>query len=221
MALGALGEETANCDSVPESRRAMCVMVQACATLQDAARREECFRIAADSLGGDVDDGREQSQPPTMSESTVVEAPATDVADVKPQRDDAESMTVAVQEQPEQSRTARAFKELFRAPPASDEPSIPERFTAEVTAHRDLVHDRQLLVLDGYLLFEGDNAASSSIDVGDEVSVVKASSQRGRRYQIVGPSKRRFDALRIRCERWDLSADNRRKCDGMMGEPEI
>ena len=115
--------------------------------------------------------------------------------------------------------TLGAVRRLFTRSSASAGPEIPKRFTAEVTAHRDLVRDRQLVVLDDKLLFEGDNAASSAIKVGDEVNVVKASSLRGRRYQISGPSKRRFDALRIRCERTDLNVDNRRKCDGMMGDP--
>ena len=79
------------------------------------------------------------------------------------------------------------------------------------------MRDRQLVVLDGALLFEGDNAASSRISVGDEVEVVKSSSMRGRRYQIMGPSMRRFDALRIRCEARDLNVDNRRKCERMIG----
>ena len=117
------------------------------------------------------------------------------------------------------SRTRRALRELFSAPPPTpDAPAVPKRFVAEVTAHRDLVRDRQLLVLDGLLLFEGDNAASSRISVGDEVQVVKSSSMRGRRYRIMGPSKRPFDALRIRCEERDLNVDNRRKCERLLGQ---
>ena len=89
---------------------------------------------------------------------------------------------------------------------------IPQRFSAQVTARRDLVRNRQLLVLDDRLLFETDNANTASIDVGDTVDVVKASSRRGRSYQIVGPSRRATIGLRIRCERSDLSGGNRRKC---------
>ena len=113
---------------------------------------------------------------------------------------------------------ARAFRELIAAQRATDAPTLPRRFTAEVTAHHDLVRDRQLVVLDDALLFEGDRAASSRISVGDEVEVVKASSLRGRRYQITGPTKRPFDALRIRCELHELSVDNRRKCERMIGD---
>ena len=78
------------------------------------------------------------------------------------------------------------------------------------------MRDRQLVVLDGKLLFEGDRAASSRIKKGDTVEVTKISSLRGRTYQIMRPKKRPFRALRIRCELVDLSSDNRRKCAAML-----
>ena len=93
---------------------------------------------------------------------------------------------------------------------------IPDRFSATVTGHRKLVRDRQLVVLDGKLLFEGDRAASSRIKEGDTVEVTKISSLRGRTYQITRPKKRPFRALRIRCELAELSSDNRRKCAAML-----
>lgn len=255
------GEEAVDCDSLPESRRALCAMVQACTTVADEMQRQECFRAAADSLGGDQDDAvgdraesddqagaaREYAEAAgdedeavvvhveTASEETmpvdeapalqteVVEAPLEDDP-VQAKATDAAAPTVAPAEaanteaEPKRSRVARAFRELIAAQRATDAPTLPRRFTAEVTAHHDLVRDRQLVVLDDALLFEGDRAASSRISVGDEVEVVKASSLRGRRYQITGPTKRPFDALRIRCERHELSVDNRRKCERMIGD---
>ncbi len=109
-----------------------------------------------------------------------------------------------------------AVAKLFQSPTAAEGVSVPKRFTATVTAHRDLVRDRQILVLDDSLLFEGERASSTSIEVGDEVRVVKSSSFRGRTYQISGPSRRPFQAIRIRCERADLNTDDRRKCNGLL-----
>lgn len=249
-----------DCDSLPESRRALCAMVQACTTVADETQRGECFRAAADSLGGDRDDAAgDRSEPDdqagaareyaeatgdedqavvhaeTASEETtlvdeapapqteVVEAPLEDDP-VQAKAPDAPALTVApadtaeAEAEPKRSRVARAFRELIAAQRATDAPTLPRRFTAEVTAHHDLVRDRQLVVLDDALLFEGDRAASSRISVGDEVEVVKTSSLRGRRYQITGPTRRPFDALRIRCELHELSVDNRRKCERMIDD---
>ena len=236
VALPALsGEGTGadgNCDILPEAQRPMCLMVQACATLPDEKGRLECFAAAAERFS--------ESEPGRPLQPIAAKEPEPDAAEESPSqvRTVAESVEEprivdSVPETADRERSAGpkfgpdrkptgtlgAVRRLFSRSSAPAGPEIPKRFTAQVTAHRDLVRDRQLLVLDDKLLLEGDNAASSAIKVGDEVNVVKASSLRGRRYQISGPSKRRFDALRIRCERTDLNVDNRRKCDGMMGDP--
>ena len=214
-------------------------MVQACATLPDAGRRQECFAAAADRLTGpepasvelervepvpmepvDVDSVR-----PVPIQREVVETAATqDREATESLGQQTASEPPAVDAKPSRirqgMRTLGGVRRLFARRSETQEDEIPRRFTAEVTAYRDLVRDRQLVVLDDKLLFEGDNAASSAIRVGDEVRVVKVSSRRGRSYQITGPSRRYFTALRIRCEFADLSADNRRKCDRMMGGPD-
>ena len=223
-----------NCDGLPEAQRPMCLMVQACATLPDEKSRLECFGAAAERFT-ESEPGR-RLQPVAVKERE----PEPDAAEQSPSQvrtvvesEEEPRIVDSVPETADRERVAGpksgpdggtpgtlgAVRRLFSRSSAPGGPEIPKRFTAQVTAHRDLVRDRQLLVLDDKLLLEGDNAASSAIKVGDEVSVVKASSLRGRRYQISGPSKRRFDALRIRCERTDLNVDNRRKCDGMMGDP--
>lgn len=234
------GEEAVDCDSLPESRRALCAMVQACTTVADETQRQECFRAAADSLGNDAEATGDEDEAvvvraETANEETtpVDEAPAlqTEVVEAPLEDDPVQAKaneapapavvpaeTAEAEAEPKRSRVARAFRELIAAQRATDAPTLPRRFTAEVTAHHDLVRDRQLVVLDDALLFEGDRAASSRISVGDEVEVVKVSSLRGRRYQITGPTKRPFDALRIRCERRELSVDNRRKCERMIDD---
>lgn len=97
---------------------------------------------------------------------------------------------------------------------------LPRRFSALVTAKRVLVRNRQLLALDDMLLFETDEADTANIEAGDMVEVVKASSGKGRKYQITGPAKRAVLGLRVRCERLDLSADNQRKCSALLGDGE-
>ena len=217
------GANPENCDSVPEAQRPLCLMVQACATLTDSTQRQECYSAAAERFAvANPQDAKQPSVTAEESSSATVEVLAP-----------RERETVAVSPEPPRTRqstepqaggertgTLARVRRMFAGPSAAQGPEIPRRFTAEVTAHRQLVRDRQLLVLDDKLLFEGDNAASSAIRLGDQVNVVKASSFRGRKYQITGPSRRSFDALRVRCERTDLGADNRRKCNGMMGGEE-
>ena len=175
-------------------------MVVACGALDDEGRREECYRIAVDALqhGGvppapaATADAQEEEVPP----------PAPAVVRREPRPVAPESLPTPAS-QPSEVTSKTVLQEVL---------DIPKRFSAQVTAQRDLVRNRQLLVLDGKLLFQTDNADTASIDVGDTVDVVKASSLRGRSYQIVGPSKRATTGLRIRCERSDLSVSNRRKC---------
>ena len=95
--------------------------------------------------------------------------------------------------------------------------SVPNRFSAKVTAVYALVRDRQLVALDSKLVFEGGQASIARIKVGDEVDVVRTSAFFGRRFRMTGPSHRPFTGNRIRCERLDLSDSNRRKCDAVLG----
>ena len=192
---------TIHCDELPETRQALCWMVVACGALADEARREECYRVAAESLqhGG-------LPHVPSPNETAAPSSPAVAEAEDAPE-------PVVVQRAVLPARTAVQPPSQVTAKQVLTEVlDIPRRFSARVTVARKLVRNRQLLVLDDKLLFETDNADTARIDVGDTVDVVKASSRRGRNYQIVGPSKRAATGLRIRCERSDLSVGNRRKC---------
>ena len=183
-------------------------MVVACGALADEARREECYRIAADALQhGDSSPASAAATPAAPAEGPAVQAKAPSPEPVVT-RSEPRAAAPAQPSQTAASQPARVtaktvLKEVL---------DIPKRFTAQVTAQRRLVRNRQLLVLDDKLLFETDNADTASIDVGETVDVVKVSSLRGRSYQIAGPSKRATTGLRIRCERSDLSVGNRRKC---------
>ena len=247
-------QETA-CDDLPESEQTLCRMVQACGTLPDEARRQECYRIAARTLGDEADappavEAQDEADPPATPSAVDAEAQARPtVAAPQESEPDADADHTQIEEQVVAAPPASASAvdaeaqapptetpspagEAKPMPPASALESIvattverttfaiPKRFTAEVTRHQKLVGNRQLLVLDGKLLFEGDNAATSRIKPGQQVDVVKVSSFRGRRYQITGPSKRAFMALRIRCELSELGSDNRRKCRVMFRDAE-
>lgn len=203
------GAAPIHCDELPETRQALCWMVVACGALADEARREECYRVAAESL-------RHGGLPhvPAPSETTATpSSPA--VAGTE-----AEDESVAAPRKPPPVQEAAPPAQTAAEPPSqvtakqvlTEVLDIPRRFSARVTAQRKLVRNRQLLVLDDKLLFETDNADTARIEAGDTVDVVKASSRRGRNYQIVGPSKRAATGIRIRCERSDLSVGNRRKC---------
>lgn len=187
------GAANTRCDDLPEMRQALCWMVVACGALADEGRREECYRVAADSL-------RHDSSPVSEPSPATVEVEEREPVAASAGEVPAASPAVA---RPPRVTAKTVMQEVL---------DIPRRFSAQVTVRRKLVRNRLLLVLDGKLLFETDNADTAGIDVGDEVDVVKASSLRGRSYQITGPSKRAVTGLRIRCERLDLSASNRRKC---------
>lgn len=98
-------------------------------------------------------------------------------------------------------------------PPALATPTeLPDRFDAEVTMVRRLIHNRQLIALDNGMLFESDRARQSHIEAGDQVRVKRASSRFGRRYQIAGPVRGAVSAIRLRCDSTEASKDTRRKC---------
>ena len=199
-----------NCDNVPPARQALCWMVLACGALADEERRLECYQVAAQSLGGDAVDGAEPSAISVDARPASERAPAAALPPA------ARTPPLAPPPAPPTPRPARPEPEVRSSIVVQrveqEVLDIPDRFEAQITGHRQLIRDRQLLVLDGKLLFESDNAASSGIRVGQRVDVTKASSRRGRTFQIYGPSKRAVTALRIRCERLDLSLDNSRKC---------
>ena len=220
------------CDTLPESKRELCWMVVACGAMESRERREECFRVAAETLqapDGDLAPAESTQTPieedPTPAATTAPAAIPTVTEDVvEPTASEApkrrrwfrwrkrpkavEEAQEVVEEPPQVAPTSAIVSQTV----AQEVLTIPRRFSATVTGQVPLVRDRQLLVLDDKLLFEADNRRSAAIAKGARVDVVKASSLRGRSFQIVGPSKRAVSALRIRCEDGDLTRETRRKC---------
>ena len=200
-------------------------MLQSCALL-DGERRTECLRLAKE-----LEDMLAKGEP-SAADATAVdgpdERPAVESPEVPPPDEPApDGAVVAV---PRSASDAAEGKRVEAAP--EDAParvsettverkilSIPKQFVGDVTAHRQLVRNKQLIAVDGQLLFEGDVAAESNLSLGDSVEVRKMSSAFGERYRILGPSKRAVKARRILCERVDLSSKTRQRC-AMLGKPD-
>ncbi|MCY3621298.1 MAG: hypothetical protein OXH68_06255 [Gammaproteobacteria bacterium] len=215
------GAESKNCDELPPNQQAACLMVLACAAIDDDERREECFRVAAERFAS-PDEATSSPDPDAPTDDAVSaalpETPADVVRSPVPPPPVVEPTSIqpapaTAEEQPTASVGSAS------AAPAVEQKSvqrtvltIPDRFTAEVTKVRRLLRDRQLVVLDGKLLFEGGQAMVSGLKVGDEVRVSRASSRFGNRFRIIGPGHRPFTAARIRCERMELARDKQRKC---------
>ena len=175
-----------DCDALSTKERPACWMARSCAELSAGDARDECLARANEL--------RE-----TLSASEPADpAPSANASSVSP------TEGVAPPRQ-------RSFiRRLVRR----QEYDIPRRFTGVVTRQRDLVYDRQLIVIDDELLFEGENAAESALDAGDEVDVRRKSRFYGHSYRITGPTRRAVEARRILCEA-DAAAqsvDTRRKC---------
>ena len=194
-----------HCDDVPPSERGLCRMVLSCSAIDDAERREQCFRAAAETAEAAAADDAEPAAPPTEQERSP--APAADEPEA------ASKVATAPASKPSTASESAPAPSVVRREVVEQEVlDIPERFVAEVAAVRSLVRNRQLLVLEGDLLFETDRAEQSRIEVGDQVRVTRASSLFGRRYRITGPARAAVTATRLRCERVELGTDTRRKC---------
>ena len=213
---------------MPEAERGACELQARCVALEDAERRQECLAAAEtlrQTLGAEAFETEtigarqapaavpepDEAEPrrgiwgrvtgllkrdEPAAESPTPAGPAT-TADTADADDDAPTITEVAVTRTTVDRTVL---------------EIPEHFFGEVTAHRKLVRDRQLIAVDDRVLFEGDVWRESKIRPGNRVEVQKVSSLFGERYRIIGPSKRAVTANRIRCERVELNADDRRKC---------
>ena len=203
-------------------------MVLACSGIDDDERRAECFRAARDrfapstekerlrpvkavpeSIPSELAKPRPTADHPTSQPEPIVASNESDGGVEVPSVLSGESPAPIDQPTLENSVTERSVTQSVI--------SVPNRFSATVTAVHALVRDRQLVALDGKLVFEGGQASIARIKVGDPVEVVRASAFLGRRFRMTGPSHRTFTGSRIRCERLDLSDANRRKCNAVLG----
>ena len=182
--------EEEDCDALSARERPACWMARSCAELSEGAARDECLE-KADELRRTL-----------LASEPVRPAPLTEA------EAEADSVTPTEDVVPPQRRSF--IRRLVRR----QEYDIPRRFSGVVTRQRDLVYDRQLIVVDNELLFEGDSAEESALAPGDEVEVRRRSRFYGHSYRITGPSRRVVEARRVLCEA-DAemqSVDTRRKC---------
>ncbi len=214
FAAGSAVAAPSHCDDVPPSERGLCRMVLSCSAIDDVERREQCFRAAAETAeAAAASDDANADAPPADQERSP--APAVDEPEAAPKVSAAPASKPAAA--PESSPVP-APSVVRREVVEQEVLDIPERFVAEVAVVRSLVRNRQLLVLEGNLLFETDRAEQSRIEVGDQVRVTRASSLFGRRYRITGPARAAVTASRLRCERVELGTDTRRKCALLDGQ---
>ena len=201
-------------------------MVLACAAIDDDDRRAECFRAASqrfdqsDEEGAPVATEAPESTPPAelvQPRPSVVQPAAPSEPVVVPNKPATNAQTPTVASPPPVRADQGAVQSAVTERTVSQAVlSVPNRFSATVTAVYALTRDRQLVALDNKLVFEGGQASIARTKVGDLVDVVRTSSFIGRRFRMTGPSHRPFTGTRIRCERLDLSDSNRRKCEAVL-----
>jgi len=224
FALAVNGQETADCDKLPPDQRPGCWMVLACAAIDDDDRRAECFRAASQRFdpGGEEGSPVATAAPESTPREGLVQPPgigqpaAPSEPVVVPNKPAVETPSVA---SPPPARTAEPAVQSAVTERTVNRAvlTVPNRFSAKVTAVHSLTRDRQLVALDNKLVFEGGQASIARTKVGDAVDVVRTSAFFGRRFRMTGPSHRPFTGTRIRCERLDLSDSNRRKCEAVLG----
>jgi hypothetical protein len=211
-----------DCTQLPEARQAMCWMVLSCSTLEDTESRQECFEAAYEGFRATTQtevaaESVHEDAAPSVPAKVTDSAPVPDSVPVPRSDPDPvriETQSPVAREKPQQSISV--VETVVETTVTVLQ--IPERFSGEVTVHRKLVRDRQILVLDDKLLFEGDGASATRLAVGDRVDVRRTRSFGvfGNRYEITGRSGVRFTASRVRCEATDLGPDSQRKCAALL-----
>lgn len=216
------------CEELPQERQAPCWMLQSCALL-DGERRTECLRLAKeleDMLAKEQEATEAAAVAPDVPavESPPGVAPSPKAAATSDEPAQPDGAVIAERNASDAAAGAEPTREPVAVASRSDPKrvsettverkvlSIPKEFVGDVTAHRRLVRNKQLIAVDHQLLFEGDVAAESNLSLGDSVEVRRMSSAFGERYRILGPSNRAVRARRILCERVDVSSKTRQRC---------
>ncbi len=188
-----------DCDRLSDTQHSICEDLVLCSLIEDSVARAQCFGAVLRAGSRRVQPSlpiapTEASEASEAEEATEVEE-AAEVAEVK---------VIAIESQ-------------TPAEPAAEERSarnLPPRFSATVTNVRSLVHDRQLVLLDDSLLFEGEGPA---FKIGDFVDVASPRWRYFNTYRIGRPKGRQLDFQRLKCELidLDLNDDTKRKCSAM------
>ena len=229
----------ADCDALPEAEQPLCRILARCEALADEDAKDECLRTAralgamlqGDDAGSPTEaahqaerprwrrwlrlPGRTAPEQPETASAPVAAAPEPDPAPPPAKPEPAPVAPPAPSHIVETDANEVGIAETVVDRTVFD---IPRRFEGSVTAFRRLVRDRQLIAVDDRLLFLGDVADESNIEVGDTVLVRRTSSMfGGERYIITGPSERSIAGRRILCERIELNKVNRNRCATLVG----
>ncbi len=212
---GSAYAEEQSCGELSGDERTLCDLMARCNAIDDSSRRWSCLRAASrlrDSLGDPVSDASRTDEPKldtslirleTAPKSTRNSSPTKPVKkeeDSEPAVSNAEDLPAVEKRQ--------ILVDVF---------DIPPRFVGKVSGVRRLVRDRQLIAVNGNLLFEGDVANSSAVLEGDVIEVARLSSLfRSERFRLIPRSKRAIMARRLQCESPELLAETRSKC-GLLG----
>ena len=216
QAAGAYPTEEAQCDGLDTSEQTVCLVYTSCAKVDDPARRESCISAAEslrESLGVPpilelvrANQRQTPDRPARGADVVIEESRPVRRPSYKPQPIEPDPVVRAPRQE---DRGVRVTREAVQR----DVFTIPSSFTGTVTGHQRLVRDKQLIVVDNQLIFEGDVAEESRLRVGDEVSIRRTATRlRSERYVIVGPLKRSIMARRVQCELIDRSAQTKARC---------
>lgn len=202
-----------SCNEMEGDERTVCDLMARCNAIDDSSRRWSCLRAATrlrDSLA-DTDssatDGK--SGGPALETSLVFSERDLKTSETSPPaapstKDEIQESTSPTKKRVPKVETRQIMVDVFDIPPT---------FEGKVSAVRRLVRDRQLIAVNGNLLFEGDVANSSAVLKGDVIEVTRLSTVfRSDRFRLVPRSKRPIMARRLRCESHELLAETRRKC---------
>lgn len=179
-----------DCDRLSGSQHRACEDLVLCSLIEDSEARVQCVSAVLEAAGRRV----QAPRPATQSE-------ASDAAEVS----EAKEVTVI----PMRSQTAAKSV-------AAGARTLPRYFSATVTNVRALVRDRQVILLDNNLLFEGQGP---TFKIGDVVDVISPRYRMFSGYTIGLPKGRKLKFQRLACEQVDgeLREDTRRKCSALKG----
>ncbi|MDA0791262.1 MAG: hypothetical protein O2780_17610 [Proteobacteria bacterium] len=230
------GAETLDCDRLAGSHQMLCVAMTRCSMLDGPDARSGCVSAVLQAVGVAQPPARQSSpsaavsgpSPAPAQSPSEAPSPAQTSEPARPQtvtqssravepksvprtvmapadRVEQQSVTRAATARPERDVSEDAGKLM-----SGDE--IPKKFTATVVATLGLIRDRQIVLLDNDLAFEGEGP---EFDIGDEVNVNKRGFF-GDAYTITSRKSRPKVFGRLRCEDTRRSAETERKCAALM-----
>ncbi len=240
----AAAAETLDCDRLAGSQQMLCVAMTRCAMIDAREARSGCVSAVLQAVGVSQSPMSQSAplspapagttvarptEPPRVTESNTMQESmpqtpakttpqtaaqtALQIAVPSPQRAPAtavmeqQPVTSSVPVRPERDVTPSTGKLMSGS-------EIPKKFSASVVSTRGLIRDRQIVLLDNYLVFEGEGP---EFDVGTTVNVSKRGFF-GDAYTITSRKSRSKVFSRLRCEDPQRSEATERKCSALMDQ---